>query len=92
MVARGQAYNPYWSYENAGINQNVDRIIASASLGYDITDWLNLTYKIGFNNYNQAPKDFIRSGTTGADGIGRVTLDNVSFKERDQCLMQQLSN
>lgn len=81
MVARGQADNPYWSYENAGFTQNVDRIIASASLGYDITDWLNLSYKIGFNNYNLNTKDFIRPGSTGATGIGRVTLDNVTFEE-----------
>ena len=81
MVGRGTADNPLWSYENAGFTQKVNRIIASFSLGYDINDWLNLSYKIGFNTYNQENKDFIRPGSTGAQGIGRIALDDVRFEE-----------
>lgn len=87
MVGRGQADNPLWSYENAGFTQNVDRIIASFSLGYDITDWFNVSYKLGFNNYTQANKDFIRPGSTGANGIGRVASDGVNFEEIESNLL-----
>jgi TonB-linked SusC/RagA family outer membrane protein len=81
MVARSQADNPLWSYENAGFTVDVDRVIASASLGYDITDWINLSYKIGFNSYSQRNKEWMRPGSTGADGLGRVTTDDVNFGE-----------
>lgn len=81
MVGRGQADNPLWSYENAGFESQVNRIIASVNLGYDIYDWLNVAYKIGINSYNQKNKDFIRPGSTGAGGLGRVTEDNISFEE-----------
>ena len=81
MVSRAQADNPYWSYENAGFRSNVDRTVASINLGYDLLSWLNLSYKIGINTYNQRDKDFIRPGSTGASGLGRLTLDNTDFEE-----------
>jgi TonB-linked SusC/RagA family outer membrane protein len=81
MVSRGNADNPLWSYENAGFDVNVDRIIASVNLGYDITDWINLSYKIGFNTYSQRTKEWIRPGSAGADGLGRVTEDKINFEE-----------
>lgn len=81
MVGRGTADNPLWSYENAGFTQDVNRIIASFNLGYDINDWINLSYKIGINSYNQKNKDYIRPGSTGAQGIGRVTEDGIRYEE-----------
>jgi len=87
MVGRGQADNPYWSYENAGGETAVSRIVAQISLGYDITDWFNLSYKLGFNTYSQFNKDFIRPGSTGAQGIGRVTTDDILFSELESNLI-----
>jgi TonB-linked SusC/RagA family outer membrane protein len=84
MVSRSTADNPLWSYENAGFTQDVNRVIASFNLGYDINDWINLSYKIGINSYNQGNKEFIRPGSTGpssSPGIGRVTEDAVRFEE-----------
>ncbi len=81
MVARGQADNPYWSYKNAGFRSNVNRTIASINLGYDLYEWLNFNYRIGINTYSQRDKDFIRPGSTGASGLGRLTLDNTDFEE-----------
>jgi len=81
MVGRGQADNPLWSYENAGFISNTDRVTANVDLGYDVTDWLNFSYKIGVDSYNDRQKDFIRPGSTGAQGLGRVTLYDVSWEE-----------
>ncbi|MBR9997788.1 MAG: SusC/RagA family TonB-linked outer membrane protein [Cyclobacteriaceae bacterium] len=81
MVGRGTADNPLWSYENAGFTQKVNRIIASFNLGYDLYDWLNLSYKIGINTYNQNNTDYIRPGSTGAQGIGRIAEDVIGFEE-----------
>jgi TonB-linked SusC/RagA family outer membrane protein len=84
MVGRGQADNPYWSYENAGSRERTDRIMGTVDLGYDLTSWLNATYKIGINSYNQRNLDFIRPGSTGPSsnpGAGQITEDYISFEE-----------
>jgi len=84
MVARGQADNPLWSYENVGFRSKVNRVAANVNLGYDFTDWLTVTYKVGVNAYNDRQKDFIRPGSTGpADtpGIGRFTSYDVDWEE-----------
>ena len=86
MVGRGQADNPLWSYENAGIRTDVDRITGSFDLGYDITNWLNVKGVIGVNSYSQRNLDFLRPGSTGPranPGVGRITNDNINFLELD---------
>ena len=83
-VARSQADNPFWSYENAGVLSDVNRIFATTDFSYDVNDWLNFTYKIGLNSYNQNITDFIRPGSTGPasnPGAGRVVEDYVRFEE-----------
>ncbi len=84
MVARSQADNPFWSYENAGVLSNVNRIFATTDFSYDVNDWLSIGYKIGLNQYNQAITDFIRPGSTGPSsnpGVGRVVEDYIEFEE-----------
>lgn len=83
-VARGQADNPFWSYKNAGVLSDVNRITAGVDFNYDVNDWLNLSYKIGMNSYNQNITDFIRPGSTGPSsnpGAGRVVEDYARFEE-----------
>lgn len=92
MVGRGQADNPYWSYENAGYISNTNRANANLSLGYDVLDWLNVTYKFGINTYNQKQKDFIRPGSTGANGLGRVTTYDISNEEIESNLLVTLNH
>ena len=87
MVGRGQADNPLWSYENAGGRENTDRVLASIDFGYNFTESLRATYKVGINTYNQRSLDFIRPGSTGPGGegnipgVGRVTEANTRFEE-----------
>ncbi len=81
FVGRGQADNPLWSAENAGFNREVDRVLASFNVGKEITDNLSFDYKLGVNTYSQRNKDFIRPGSTGADGIGLVISDYINFTE-----------
>lgn len=84
MVAHGQADNPFWSYENAGVITDVNRIASAIDLGYDVKEWLNLTYKIGVNTFNQNTTDFMRPGSTGPSsnpGQGRVVEDYARYEE-----------
>ncbi len=84
MVGRGQADNPLWSYENAGFTVDVNRIVAAADMSYDITDYLNVSYKAGINTYTQKNTDFIRPGSTGPasnPGEGRYLFDLIQYEE-----------
>ena len=87
MVGRGQADNPLWSYENNGFRSNTNRVTANLNLEYEFTDWLSLGYKVGADAYNERQKDFIRPGSTGADGQGRVTTYDVSWEEIESNLL-----
>ncbi|MFM7852512.1 MAG: SusC/RagA family TonB-linked outer membrane protein, partial [Flammeovirgaceae bacterium] len=74
--------NPYWSVNNNLFSSNVDRLAASFTMGKDINDWLNITYKIGYNTFNDRRKQTINRGSAnGAQNIGSVTLDNIFFGE-----------
>ncbi|MCR9253032.1 MAG: SusC/RagA family TonB-linked outer membrane protein [bacterium] len=90
MVGRGQADNPLWSYENAGSVVTADRILASLDIQYDVTDWFNLTYKIGVNTYNQNNLNFVRPGSTGPStqpGVGEITEDYTRYEEVESNLL-----
>ena len=84
MVGSGQADNPLWSYENVGFNSDVNRVVAGIDLAYDITNWFNLTYKVGINQYSQRDLDYLRPGSTGPaeqPGVGRITTGNTNWEE-----------
>jgi TonB-linked SusC/RagA family outer membrane protein len=74
--------NPFWSVENNLFDSDVDRMVASLNIGKDVTDWLNVTYKIGYNTFNDRRKQVINKGSAAlAQNIGSVTLDNMYFSE-----------
>ncbi|SHM39495.1 TonB-linked outer membrane protein, SusC/RagA family [Cyclobacterium lianum] len=45
------ANNPYWVADNSMNESNVDRYFGNVKLGYDIADWINVAYQLGFNAY-----------------------------------------
>jgi TonB-linked SusC/RagA family outer membrane protein len=68
------AENPYFGvYENP-LKSNLYRIIGIANVGYDITPWLNINYRLGVDAYTDRRKQIF------AVGSGRVVngqvLDN----------------
>lgn len=87
FVGTSQSDNPRWSVQNAGINTSVDRIIANINLGYDLSEWLSVDYKAGINSYSQYGIDFIRPGSRGAGGLGRIIEDYLNFEEIESNLL-----
>lgn len=80
--------NPYWSVNNNLFKSDVDRMVASFSIGKDITDWLNVTYKIGYNTFSDRRRQTINKGSAAeAQNIGSVTLDNIYFGELESNLL-----
>jgi TonB-linked SusC/RagA family outer membrane protein len=89
--------NPYWSLDNSFFDSVIDRIVTSFSVGKDITDWLNVTYKVGYNTFTDNRKQVINRGSAaGAQQVGSITLDNIKFGELESnalvTLTPKLSN
>ncbi|NNK76773.1 MAG: SusC/RagA family TonB-linked outer membrane protein, partial [Maribacter sp.] len=56
----GFVNNPYWAIGTHRDNDETDRLIANLQASWDITDWLNLTTRLGLNNTNGSGKDYRR--------------------------------
>ncbi len=45
--------NPRWTVANAKVTQNTDRVFGNFNLSYGLTDWLNVTYRLGLDTYTE---------------------------------------
>ncbi|MEZ4901606.1 MAG: hypothetical protein R2822_07525 [Spirosomataceae bacterium] len=59
----GQADNPYWSVNNSIFTSKVNRIALNGSVLYDIAPGMNITYKGGFNTFNDNRFQRISAGS-----------------------------
>jgi TonB-linked SusC/RagA family outer membrane protein len=88
----GQADNPYWSVNNSIFTSKVNRIALNGSVLYDITNWLNVTYKGGYNSFNDNRFQRISAGSlSGAQGVGSMQFDAISFAEQDHNVLFNLN-
>ncbi len=55
--------NPYWAVNNFNNDDKKNRIIASGTLKYDMTDWLYLTGRAGIDTYNLSRRRVTPFGT-----------------------------
>ncbi|MFD1315875.1 SusC/RagA family TonB-linked outer membrane protein [Namhaeicola litoreus] len=63
--------NPYWVTDKFNNNDEKNRIIASTTLRYDITDWLYLNGRAGIDSYDFSVKRVTPWGTAYREG-GRL--------------------
>ncbi len=75
------ADNPYYSARYNGLRSEVNRVAANLTAGYEISEWLSATYRIGINTYTDHRKEVTRKGSVGAAGIGQLILDDIYFQE-----------
>lgn len=87
FVDQTQADNPLWSFKYNGFDSNVDRFITSLNAGYDFNDWLNVSYKIGINNYTQRDQEYQRPGGELIGGIGQIIDNDITFTEMESNLL-----
>ncbi|WKN41755.1 SusC/RagA family TonB-linked outer membrane protein [Tunicatimonas pelagia] len=73
--------NPIWSWRNNGITSNLDRITANANLGYDITDWLSVDYRIGINQFTDRRQQVWNEGSVAFGGSGAIVDDDIYRQE-----------
>jgi TonB-linked SusC/RagA family outer membrane protein len=67
--------SPLWSLRRNYTTSDVNRFINVASLGYDVTPWLNVTYRAGYDTYTDRRKQVYDIGSTRA-GTGQVIEQN----------------
>ncbi|MEM6814152.1 MAG: SusC/RagA family TonB-linked outer membrane protein [Bacteroidota bacterium] len=73
--------NPRWSWKNNRVTELTDRITMAFDAGYDITDWLSVTYKIGTNQYTIRRDQIYNIGSNAFSGNGAITSEDISFEE-----------
>jgi len=56
--------NPYWSRNYKPVTDKVNRIIANGNIAYDPFSFLNITYRLGTDFYNEKFKSIRGAGTT----------------------------
>lgn len=78
--------NPRWIAKYNTYNSNVHRAWGGLTLGYDLTDWLNVQLKGGVNTYTDSRRDIVRSGGV-TEPLGRVITDNITNTEQDYNLV-----
>ncbi len=69
--------NPRWTLANSFTADDVSRVFGNLQLKYDFTKKLNLTYRVGFDNYteNQVYAQN-KGGSYTPDGIYRTSSAN----------------
>lgn len=87
FIARDQANNPYWAVQNSGIRSKIDRYVGTFNVGYDIKEWLNLTYRIGINGYGQSTYEFQRPNGANKPIGGITTVDVFSDEINSDILL-----
>ncbi len=57
--------NPRWLLKNAQQTSLTNRFFSSSSLNYKLTDWLNVTYRLGYDQYTEDQTYWNNKGGTG---------------------------
>lgn len=64
--------NPLWTIKHNTYNDQINRVIGNVSVGYDVTDWLAVDYKIGTDTYNQTIKSVNARDSRGSNISGSI--------------------
>lgn len=78
--------NPRWVSKYNLYNSTVNRAYGNITMGYDVTDWLNVTFKGGLNTYSENRRNLVRKGGT-AIPAGSVWTDDLTYTEQDYNLI-----
>ncbi len=71
--------NPRWLAQEGPYDSDVDRIYGYASSDYKINEWLNVSYKIGLNTYNDRRSQIVPRGSFFT--TGSIINNNIHFSE-----------
>lgn len=83
--------HPLWSFKHNTITTVSDRITANMGLSYNLTNWLSLSYQLGYNNYKMNRKEVTDKGSRAAAGTGQIIVDDFYKREIESNLYMTLS-
>ena len=86
----GSFDNPYWSVYKNSAKTSSDRFIASLNLGYDLTKWLKVTYRLG-NDYFVDNRVIFRDIYSGSKQKGYLSYDDIKRNELTSTLMANIN-
>lgn len=61
----GDIPNPYWLVKNTRQMSTTNRFFSNTSLNYKVTDWLNVTYRLGYDTYTEQGTYYVNKGLAG---------------------------
>lgn len=78
--------NPRWIAKYNKYSSNLNRAYGGLSIGYDITEWLNVLLKGGVDTYSDKRVDIVRSGGI-SEPLGHVMNDDITYTQQDYNLI-----
>jgi len=87
IAATQQFDHPLWAAYNNTHQTTMNRIVTQANIGFDIFDWLNVTYQIGYNMNAMNRTSIIGRYSRAYEGLGAVHDWNVQDAEIESNLM-----
>jgi len=82
--------NPIWTAKYNLYNSTVNRAYGNMTFGYDIAEWLNVTFKGGVNTYTENRRSVTRKGGTSLPA-GQMFLNDLTNTEMDYNLIFTVS-
>ncbi len=64
---RDDAENPYWVLNNSASDNMTHRFFGNTKVAYDVTDFINLSYQIGYDTYHDAQRMYTNKGGVSND-------------------------
>jgi TonB-linked SusC/RagA family outer membrane protein len=61
----GAIPNPYWLSKNTRQTSVTNRFFSNSSLNYKLTDWLSVTYRLGYDTYTEQSTYYVNKGLAG---------------------------
>ncbi len=78
--------NPYWTINQNPFKDEVNRLISSVQANYQVYDWLDVTYRVGLDFYNDRRNQQFAIGS-GANPDGQVYNQDIFYRHLNQDLI-----
>ncbi len=78
QVLADDVENPYWILNKNKLNDKTNRFTGALNASYKVTDWFNIDYRLGYDNYTTNNYTFIAPG-----GAVKETFQNGKLSDSD---------
>ena len=72
--------NPYFAANENPITSNLSRFLGNINLTYEVTNWLNVSYRLGLDTYTDRRKRIVTIGSTQEPTLGGKVIEDTFFR------------